>query len=104
LATLASGLAGAATGGGLADAVAAGQAGRNAAENNALSDIAEALAAGKTPEVVAEEHVKAENERYRQQNCAGLSSDACSVKMYKERREHLNDTLSTGADFVPVIG
>ncbi|MDM3888414.1 HNH/ENDO VII family nuclease [Pseudomonas sp. BCRC 81390] len=104
LATLASGLAGAATGGGLADAVAAGQAGRNAAENNALSDIAEALAAGKTPEVVAEEHVKAENERYRQQNCAGLSSDACSVKMYKERREHLKDTLSTGADFVPVIG
>ncbi|MDM3888418.1 toxin glutamine deamidase domain-containing protein, partial [Pseudomonas sp. BCRC 81390] len=104
LATLASGLAGAATGGGLTDAVAAGQAGRNAAENNALSDIAEALAAGKTPEVVAEEHVKAENERYRQQNCAGLSSDACSVKMYKERREHLNDTLSTGADFVPVIG
>jgi len=54
LATLASGLAGAATGGVLADAVAAGQAGRNAAENNALSDIAEALAAGKTPEVVAE--------------------------------------------------
>jgi len=54
--------------------------------------------------MVAEEHVKAENERYRQQNCAGLSSDACSVKMYKERREHLKDTLSTGADFVPVIG
>jgi len=24
--------------------------------------------------------------------------------MYKERREHLKDTLSTGADFVPVIG
>ncbi|EKT4521414.1 hemagglutinin repeat-containing protein [Pseudomonas putida] len=104
LATLASGLAGAVTGGGLADAVAAGQAGRNAAENNALSDIAEALAAGKTPEMVAEERVKAENERYRQQNCAGLSSDACSVKMYKERREHLEGTLSTGADFVPVIG
>lgn len=54
--------------------------------------------------MVAEEHVKAENERYKQQNCAGLSSDACSVKMYKERREHLKDTLSTGADFVPVIG
>jgi len=85
LATLASALGGAATGGGLGDAVAAGQAGRNSAGNNALSDVAEALAAGKTPEVVAEERVKAENERYKQQNCAGLSSETCSVKMYDER-------------------
>ncbi|AGZ36588.1 MAG: hemagglutinin repeat-containing protein [Pseudomonas sp.] len=104
LATLASALVGAATGGGLGDAVAAGQAGRSSAENNALSDVAEALAAGKTPEIVAEERVKAENERYKQQNCAGLSSEACSVKMYDERRKNLQEILTTGADYVPVIG
>ncbi|WP_261239971.1 MULTISPECIES: hemagglutinin repeat-containing protein [unclassified Pseudomonas] len=104
LATLASGLAGAATGGGLGDAVAAGQAGRNAVENNSLSDIAEAVAAGKTLEVVAGERVEAENERFKQENCAGLSSDACSVKMYEQRRENLQDIASTGADFVPVVG
>ncbi len=104
LATLASGLAGAATGGGLGDVVAAGLAGRNAAENNSLSDIAEAVAAGKTLEVVAGERVEAENERFKQENCAGLSSDVCSVKMYEQRRENLQDIASTGADFVPVVG
>ncbi|WP_227741495.1 MULTISPECIES: hypothetical protein [Pantoea] len=31
-----------------------------------------------------------------------MSAEACSVKMYMERREALKDTVSQGADFVPV--
>ncbi|WP_193390370.1 VENN motif pre-toxin domain-containing protein, partial [Serratia marcescens] len=81
-----------------------GQAGKNAVENNALSDLVDAVSQGKTPQQVAEERVDAENERYKQQNCAGMSAEACSVKMYTERREELKDILSTGADFVPVVG
>ncbi|WP_274605286.1 hypothetical protein [Erwinia persicina] len=33
-----------------------------------------------------------------------MSAEACSVKMYEERREALKDMVSTGADFVPVVG
>lgn len=46
----------------------------------------------------------AENERYKQENCSGMSAEACSVQMYTERREALKDTVSTAADFVPVVG
>ncbi|WP_240476736.1 hypothetical protein [Pectobacterium brasiliense] len=82
------------------------QSGRNAVENNSLGDIAQAQAqsAGKTLEQKAGEYVEAENERYKKENCAGLSAEACSVKMYDERREALKETLAAGADFVPVIG
>ncbi|MGV8928105.1 MAG: hypothetical protein ACOH2G_20855 [Ewingella sp.] len=73
-------------------------------ENNALSDIAQAQFEGKTLEQKAGEYVEAENERYKKENCSGLSAEACSVKMYTERREALKDTLSAGADFVPVVG
>jgi len=73
-------------------------------ENNALSDLTDALAKGKTPQQVATERVDAENERYKQQNCAGISADACSVKMYTQRREELKNMLSTGVDFLPVVG
>lgn len=52
----------------------------------------------------ASEYVEAENERYKKANCGGMSAEACSVKMYTERREALKNTLSTGADFVPVVG
>nr|WP_240152446.1 DUF4258 domain-containing protein [Erwinia amylovora] len=73
-------------------------------ENNALSDIAQAQSEGKTPEQKAGEYVEAENERYKKANCGGMSAQACSVKMYEERREALKDTVSLGADFVPVVG
>lgn len=33
-----------------------------------------------------------------------MSAEACSVKMYTERREALKDTASLGADFLPVVG
>jgi filamentous haemagglutinin family N-terminal domain len=104
LGTLAAGLAGGVTGDGTADAVAGAQAGKNSVENNALSDIAQAQFEGKTLEQKAGEYVEAENERYKKENCSGLSAEACSVKMYTERRESLKDVLLTGADFVPVVG
>ncbi|EOH3163960.1 hemagglutinin repeat-containing protein [Serratia marcescens] len=104
LSQLAAGLAGGLATGDTAGAVTGGQAGKNAVENNALSDLVDAVSQGKTPQQVAEERVDAENERYKQQNCAGMSAEACSVKMYTERREELKDILSTGADFVPVVG
>jgi len=77
-----------------------------AVQNNSLSDIAQAQAQseGKTLVQKAEEHVKAKNERYKQENCAGMSAYVCTVKMYTERREALKDTVSTGADFLPVVG
>ncbi len=63
-----------------------------AVENNALSDIAQAQSEGKTLEQKDEEHVKAENECYKKESCAGMSAEACSVHMYTERREALKDS------------
>ncbi|MFL1418200.1 hemagglutinin repeat-containing protein, partial [Pseudomonas fildesensis] len=97
LSTLASGLAGGLAGGGLSGAIAGAKAGNNAVENNSLGDIASALAEGKTLEQKAEERIKAENERYKEQNCAGLSAQACSAQMYDERRENLAYTVAGGA-------
>ncbi|MBV5096455.1 VENN motif pre-toxin domain-containing protein, partial [Tenebrionicola larvae] len=105
LVTIAGGLAGAAgTEGDLSMAAPGANAAKVEVTNNSLSDIAESVAAGKTPEQKAQEHVKAENERYRQENCAGMSAEACSVQMYKQRLEALKDTASFGVDFVPVVG
>ncbi|WP_449550023.1 hemagglutinin repeat-containing protein [Lelliottia amnigena] len=104
LATLASGLAGNIVSGYASGTTAGAQAGKNAAENNSLSDIAQAQAEGKTLEQKAGEYVEAENERYKKANCGGMSAEACSVKMYEERREALKETGSLGADFVPVVG
>ena len=104
LGTLAAGLAGGVAGDGTAGAVEGAQAGRNAVENNSLGDIAQAQSEGKTLDQKAGEYVEAENERYKKANCGGMSAEACSVKMYVERREALKDTVSQGADFVPVVG
>ena len=108
LGTLAAGLAGGVVGDSTADAVAGAQAGNNALENNSLSDIAQAQSEGKTPEQKAVEYVETENERYKEVNCGGMSAEACSVKMYTERREALKDMASAGAefgsDFIPVYG
>jgi len=76
----------------------------NVVENNTSGDIAQAQFEGKTLEQKACEYVEAENERYKKENCSGLSADACSVKMYTERRDSLKDVLLTWADFVPVMG
>jgi filamentous hemagglutinin len=104
LSTLVAGVAGSAVGKDALSAVAAAQVGKNAVENNALSDLVDAASQGKTPQQVADERVEAQNERYKQRNCAGMSAEACSVKMYTQRREELKDILTTGVDFVPVVG
>lgn len=104
LGTLAAGLAGGMAGNSSAAATSGAVAGKNAVENNSLADIAQAQAEGKTVEQKAGEYVEVENERYRKANCDGMSAEACSVKMYEERREALKDTALLGADFVPVVG
>lgn len=72
-------------------------------ENNVLSDIVQAQSEGKTLEQKDEEHVKAENECYKKESCAGMSAEACSAHMYTERREALKGSVSLGVDFVPVV-
>ncbi len=104
LSTIAGGLAAGVVGNTGTDAVQGAQSAQVAVENNSLGDIAQAQSEGKTLEQKAGEYVEAENERYKKENCAGLSAEACSVKMYDERREALKETLAAGADFVPVIG
>ncbi|AZE86898.1 VENN motif pre-toxin domain-containing protein [Pseudomonas orientalis] len=103
LSTLASGLAGGLAGGDLSGALAGAKAGNNAVENNSVADIASALAEGKTLEQKAEERINAENEHYKEQNCAGLSAEACSAQMYAERRESLAYTLAGGAVVVGTV-
>lgn len=105
LVTIAGGLAGAAgTDGDLSMAALASSTAKVEVTNNSLSDVNDALAQGKTPQQVAKERVEAENERYKKENCAGMSAEACSVKMYTQRQAELKDILLTGADFMPVAG
>ncbi|WP_391592312.1 hemagglutinin repeat-containing protein [Yersinia massiliensis] len=107
LGTLAAGLAGGLAGGSTADTVAGAQAGKNAVENNALSDIAENQASGMSQ---AERYQKAQNalvkatEEFKENNCAGLSSEACGAKMDARRDELLAGAAEFGSDFIPVYG
>ncbi|WP_275612069.1 VENN motif pre-toxin domain-containing protein [Pantoea ananatis] len=104
LGTLAAWLAGGLVNGSASGVIACAQAGKNAVENNSLADIAQAQSEGKTLEQKASEQVEAENDRYKKANCVGMSAEECSVKMYQERREALKETVSLGADFVPIVG
>lgn len=104
LSTVASGLAGGIAGDSTSGAMDGAQAGKNAVENNALSDIAEQLASGQSPADKLDKLNKAEEERFRREECAGLSSDACGAKMYDQRREALKDMASLGVDFLPIAG
>ncbi|MGJ8522574.1 hypothetical protein R84981_001262 [Carnimonas sp. R-84981] len=104
LTSLAAGLVGAATGDNASDAVRAAGSGKSAVENNSFGDIAEAIFQGKTTEQVAKEYIEDTNERYRKDNCAGMSLSACNTKMYQERREVLKKAGLASIDFIPVIG
>ncbi|PWW10039.1 VENN motif-containing pre-toxin protein [Mangrovibacter plantisponsor] len=84
--------------------VSAGNAARVEVENNSLSDVIDATSQGKTPQQVAEERVNAEIERYRKENCAGMSAGACSAKMAEDRDKFFREAASLGIDFVPVVG
>lgn len=77
-------LAGAVSGGAVDGSMGAGSGavtGRTETENNSLSDLTSAIASGKTPQQVAKERVDELNEKYKQENCAGMSAEACSVKI-----------------------
>ncbi|HDR2372588.1 TPA: hemagglutinin repeat-containing protein, partial [Enterobacter asburiae] len=105
LVSIAGGLAGAAvTDGSVSMAAMASETAKVEVENNSLGDVLDAVSQNKTPQQVAKERVEAENERYKKENCAGMSAEACSVKMYTQRQAELKDILLTGADFVPVVG
>ncbi|MCU5774494.1 VENN motif pre-toxin domain-containing protein [Erwiniaceae bacterium BAC15a-03b] len=107
LATLASALAGGLIGDSSADTVAGAQAGKTTVENNALSDIIENKVSGVSQEEKyqkAQQQLKTLVEEYKQQNCAGLSPDACSAKMEAHSQELLTGAGLFGADFVPVVG
>ncbi|MGM7884549.1 VENN motif pre-toxin domain-containing protein, partial [Yersinia enterocolitica] len=107
LATLAAGLAGGLTGDSTADTVAGAQVGKNAVENNALSDIAENKHSGMSQEEKyqkAQDSLKKATEEFKAKNCAGLSAEACGTKMDAHRDELLAGATSFGVDFVPVAG
>lgn len=107
LGTLASGLVGGVVGDSTANAVAGAQAGKNAVENNALGDIIENKVSGVSQEQKyqnAQKELVAAVEEFKAQNCAGLSSDACSAKISEHRDELLKGATGFGLDFVPVVG
>lgn len=76
-------------------------------ENNALSDIMENKVSGVSQEQKyqnAQKELVAAVEEFKAQNCAGLSSDACSAKISEHRDELLKGAADFGVDFVPVLG
>ncbi|MEY8769549.1 hemagglutinin repeat-containing protein [Erwinia sp. ACCC 02193] len=104
LGTLAAGLAGGLAGDSAGGAVTGAQAGKNAVENNTLSDLTDALAAGKSPQQVAREHTEETLEEIKKEQCAGLGAEACSVRLEAYRQEMVAGAVSLGLDFVPVVG
>ncbi|MCA6928881.1 hypothetical protein LF937_22255, partial [Pectobacterium versatile] len=83
------------------------QSGRNAVENNALSDIIENKVSGISQEEKyqsAQKQLVAMVEEFKAQNCAGLSAEACSTKISEHRNELLKGAAGFGLDFVPVVG
>lgn len=105
LATIASGIAGGLVGNSTASAGTGAQAGRNAVENNSLSEAADYLVTGKKPEDRyrdALQQLKEAVDEFKAKNCAGLSADACSTKMDAHRDELLAGAIEFGSDFIPV--
>ena len=104
MSTLAAGLAGGLAGNSTAGATTGAQAGKNAVENNTLSDLTDALAAGKSPQQVAREHTEETLEEIKKEQCAGLGAAACAVRLEAYRQEMVAGAVSLGLDFVPVVG
>ena len=72
-------------------------------ENNALSDLNEALAAGKSPQQVARERTEETPRQIKTEQCAGLGAEACSVRLDAYRKETFEAAASLGLDFLPVV-
>ncbi|MEB7741291.1 contact-dependent inhibition effector tRNA nuclease [Escherichia coli] len=105
LATIASGIAGGLAGNSTASAGMGAMAGKNAVENNSLSEAADYLVTGKKPEDRyrdAQQQLKEAVDEFKAKNCAGLSADACSTKMDAHRDELLAGAIEFGSDFIPV--
>ncbi|EPP2687861.1 VENN motif pre-toxin domain-containing protein, partial [Escherichia coli] len=105
LATVSAGLAGGLTGNSTASAAVGAQSGKNAVENNSLSEAADYLVTGKKPEDRyrdAQQQLKEAVDEFKAKNCAGLSADACSTKMDAHRDELLAGAIEFGSDFIPV--
>ncbi|MCG7366324.1 VENN motif pre-toxin domain-containing protein [Pantoea sp. ACRSH] len=79
-------------------------AGKNAVEINALSDLHEQLITCESQIDKFKKQLKIDEEKFSQENCAGISADACTVKFYDHRKKELNEITSTTADFIPVVG
>ena len=91
--------------GDIGSTVQSGQSAQNAVENNTtFMDMAFAAKDGKTLAQQAEDFVNAQNKRYKQQNCSGMTATACSAQMYKERQEFLKGGGNLTLDFIPIIG
>ena len=107
LATMSAGLAGGLAGDSTVSAGTGAQAGKNAVENNALSDIAENQASGISQ---AERYQKAQDaltkatQEFKAKFCAGLSAGDCGAKMDAHRDELLAGFAKAGSDFIPIYG
>lgn len=107
LATMSAGLAGGLAGDSTVSAGTGAQAGKNAVENNALSDIAENQASGISQ---AERYQKAQDaltkatQEFKTKFCAGLSAGDCGAKMDAHRDELLAGFAKAGSDFIPIYG
>ena len=104
LSMIAAGAIGGVAGDSTQSAATSAGAGYNAAVNNAMSDIAEQQAFGESPADKLQKFNEEDAERFKKENCAGLSADACSAKLYDARREALGEAVSLGIDFFPIVG
>ena len=107
LASVSAGIAGGIAGDSTLAAATGVSAGKNAVENNSLSEAADYLATGKKPEDRyrdAQNQLKEAVDEFKAKNCAGLSSEACGAKMDAHRDELLAAFADAGSDFIPVYG
>ncbi|EOW6646448.1 hemagglutinin repeat-containing protein [Cronobacter muytjensii] len=73
-------------------------------ENNSVGDLHDQLVSGESQIDKFKKQLKIDEEKFSQENCAGISAEACTVKFYDHRRKELNEISSFTADFVPGIG
>ncbi|ELY2743421.1 VENN motif pre-toxin domain-containing protein [Cronobacter turicensis] len=71
-------------------------------ENNSVGDLHDQLVSGESKTDKFKKQLKIDEEKFSQENCAGISAEACTVKFYDHRRKELNEISSFTADFVPV--
>ncbi|WP_032984522.1 VENN motif pre-toxin domain-containing protein, partial [Cronobacter condimenti] len=73
-------------------------------ENNSVGDLHDQLVSRESQIDKFKKQLKIDEEKFSQENCAGISAEACTVKFYDYRRKELNEISSFTADFIPGIG